>query len=194
MEITMNDTLLYFSRHNVWATKTLLGSCRTLSPAQLTRPGDAAYGSIIQTLNHVVTSDGAFLSSLGGPQASWVAETERELAKYPEPWSNEDAREPIVGLDVGLDELAVRVDEAERLWDAFFAAEEFDPERESVLDLGTYECRTGIVMAQVFHHGSVHREQVCAMLTRLGIEPPDLQPWALADATGLSRFVGGRTS
>jgi uncharacterized damage-inducible protein DinB len=190
METTMNETLLYFSRHNVWANKTLLDACTTLSPAQLTRPADAAFGSIIETLNHVVNSDGAFLSSLGGRPATWVAETERELAKYPESWKNEDARVTIVGLD----ELAVRIDEAERLWDAFFATEEFDAERVSVLDLGTYECRSGIVMAQVFHHGSVHREQVCAMLTGLGVEPPDLQPWALADATGLSRFVGGRTS
>lgn len=77
---------------------------------------------------------------------------------------------------------------------AFFATEEFDAERVSVLDRGTYECPAGIVMAQVFHHGSVHREQICAMLTGLGIEPPDVQPWGFADATGMSRFLGGRMS
>jgi hypothetical protein len=32
------------------------------------------------------------------------------------------------------------------------------------------------------------------MLTALDIEPPDLQPWAFADTTGTSRFIGGRTS
>jgi uncharacterized damage-inducible protein DinB len=49
-------------------------------------------------------------------------------------------------------------------------------------------------MAEVFHHGSIHREQICAMLTGLGIEPPDIQPWGFADSTGLSRFLGGRTN
>ena len=51
-----------------------------------------------------------------------------------------------------------------------------------------------IVMAEVFHHGSVHREQICATLTALGIEPPDIQPFGFADATGISRFLGDRTS
>jgi uncharacterized damage-inducible protein DinB len=186
----MNETLLYFSRHNAWASRTLLEVCRTLTPEQLTAPASAAFGSIIETFNHIVTSDGSYLWSLGGPRTSWVAAAEQELEKYPEPWSNPEARVPLVDLD----ELALRIDEAERLWESFFASEEFDAERVSILDLGTYACPAGIVMAEVFHHGSVHREQICAMLTGLGIEPPDIQPWGFADATGISRFIGGRTS
>lgn len=186
----MNDTLRYFARHNVWASRTLLEACRALTPEQLTASAPAAFGSILETFNHVVTSDGSFLWSLGGPLTPWVEAAHRELEKYPEPWINEDARVPVVGLD----ELALRIDETERLWDAFFAEKEFDGERVSVLDLGTYECPAWIVMTQVFHHGSVHREQISAMLTGLGIEPPDIQPWGFADATGLSRFVGGRTT
>ena len=186
----MNESLLYLSRHNVWATKTILDACRTLTQEQLTTPANATYGSIIETFNHLVASDGGYLRSLGGPKTTWVEARERELEKYPEHWSNEDAREQVFGLD----ELALRIGETERLWDSFFAAEEFDSQRVSILDLGTYECPAGIVMAQVFHHGSLHREQICAMLTALGIEPPDIQPWGFADATGLSRFIGGRTS
>ena len=185
----MNENLLYFSRHNVWATKTLLDVCRTLPPEQLTAPAVAAYGTILETLNHLVTSDAAFLWSLGGPQTTWVAEAQAQAAEYPEPW-NDGPLEP----SAGLDELARRVDEAEGLWDTFLATTAFDAERVCVLDLGTYECPAGIVMAEVFHHGSIHREQICAMLTGLGIEPPDIQPWGFADATGLSRFVGGRTN
>lgn len=186
----MNEILRYLSRHNVWASKALLDVCRTLTPEQLNAPATATYGSIIETFNHLVTSDGGYLSSLGGLLTPWVAAADRELEKYPEPWSNDEAREHVVNLD----ELALRIDEIERLWDSFFANEEFDPERVSILDLGTYECPAGIVMAQVFHHGSVHREQICAMLTGLGIEPPDVQPWGFADATGISKFLGDRTS
>ena len=187
----MNESLHYLSRHNVWATKTILDVCRTLSPDQLIAPARATYGSIIETLNHLVTSDAGYLWSLGGPQTTWVAAAEREWEEHREPWtSTSGEREQIADLD----ELALRIDETERLWDSFFASEEFDAERVSVLDVGTYECPAGIVMAQVFHHGSIHREQICAMLTGLGIEPPDVQPWGFADATGISRFLGGRTS
>jgi len=35
----------------------------------------------------------------------------------------------------------------------------------------------------------VHREQICSILTALGLEPPDLQVWAYAEATGHSREV-----
>jgi uncharacterized damage-inducible protein DinB len=184
----VNDTLRYLWRHNVWASRTLLDLCRTLSPEQLSAPGVASYGSIIETFRHIVMSDAGYLRSLGGAQTSWLADYQRALDEVPEPW-HEGPME-----DGDLDELARRIDETERLWHAFFADAEFDAKRVSVLDSGTYECPAGIVMAQVFHHGSVHREQICATLTALGVEPPDIQPWAFADGTGISRFLGGRTS
>ena len=186
----MNETLRFLLRHNVWATKMLLDLCRSLTTEQLTAPATASYGSILETFTHLITSDGGYLSSLGGPMTTWVGARQQELEKFEEPWIDDEAREHVVDLD----ELARRVDEAEGLWDSFLGSEEFDPERVCVLDLGTYECPAGIVMAQAFHHGTLHREQICAMLTVLGIEPPDIQPWGFADDTGLSRFVGGRTS
>ncbi len=185
----MNESLLYFARHNAWASKTLLTVCGTLTADQLTAPAVATYGTIIETFNHLVAAEGAFLRCLGGPPTPWVLAAERELETYPEPWSNDEARESVVGLD----ELVKRVDELEQLWRSFFAVE-FDTERICVLDLGTYECPAGIVMAEVFHHASIHREQICAALTGLGIEVPDIQPWGFADDMGISRFVGGRTS
>jgi uncharacterized damage-inducible protein DinB len=200
METTMNETLLYLSRHNVWATKTLLGACRELSPAQLSAPGTATYGSIIETFNHLVMADGEYLSSLGGAETSWVATSrERSSTDGLERWSddlgNDEATRRFLAEYHGadLDELGERVEETGRLWESFLAFASFDADRVTVLDDGTYECPAGIVMAQVFHHGTLHREQICAMLTALAIEPPDLQPWAFADATCLSRFLGGRT-
>jgi hypothetical protein len=46
-----------------------------------------------------------------------------------------------------------------------------------------------VVLVQALHHVSAHGEQVCACLAALGVEPPDLQPWARADATGRSRWL-----
>src|SRR5438552_1008129 len=180
----MNETLLYLLRHNVWATNELLDVCRGLSPEQLNAPGSATYGSIIETFDHLVDADGGYLSCLGGPQTPWGAARPEGF------WKSERLRVD----DADLDELARRAEETGRLWASFFESEEFDPDRVCLLDDGTYECPAWIVIAEVFHHGSIHREQICAMLTGLGIEPPDVQPWGLADKTGLSRFLHGRTS
>ena len=43
----------------------------------------------------------------------------------------------------------------------------------------------GIRLAQVIHHGTDHRSQVCTALTNLGIAPPDIDAWDFA-------FVDGR--
>jgi len=51
---------------------------------------------------------------------------------------------------------------------------------------GTYSF---VPIAQALHHGNVHREQICSVLTTLGLEPPDLQVWAYAEATGHAREV-----
>ena len=56
--------------------------------------------------------------------------------------------------------------------------------------LDRYAERQGsLVVIQALHHASVHGEQVCKGLEGLGVEAPDLQPWAYADATGRSRWL-----
>ncbi|WP_255455587.1 DinB family protein [Microlunatus sp. Gsoil 973] len=59
-------------------------------------------------------------------------------------------------------------------------AEPFDPERVVIVDDGTEGVRAGVVLAQAINHANHHREQVCAILTGLGIQPPDIQAWAYA--------------
>jgi uncharacterized damage-inducible protein DinB len=86
----VNESLLYFARHNAWASKALLDVCRTLTPDQLTAPAAATSGTIIATFDHLVTAEGGFLHSLGGPQTPWMAAAERELEKHPEPWRDWD--------------------------------------------------------------------------------------------------------
>ena len=44
--------------------------------------------------------------------------------------------------------------------------------------------RAGVIVAGASPHGNAHREQICAILTSQGVEPPDIQPWEYAWATG----------
>src|SRR5688572_27103483 len=105
----MNESLRYFALHNAWASKALLDVCRTLTPEQLNAPAAAAYGTIIETFNHLVTAEGGYLHSLGGPMTPWVSAAQQELEKHPEHWHNAEALEPVVDLD----DLADRIDELE---------------------------------------------------------------------------------
>ncbi|WP_336245617.1 hypothetical protein [Nonomuraea sp. SYSU D8015] len=66
-------------------------------------------------------------------------------------------------------------------------AKPIDVERVIVVDSGLREVRAGIFVAQALNHANHHREQVCAILTGLGIQPPDLQAWDYAWATGRIR-------
>ena len=38
----------------------------------------------------------------------------------------------------------------------------------------------GIRLAQVVHHGTDHRSQVCTALTNLGVTPPEIDAWDFA--------------
>ena len=47
----------------------------------------------------------------------------------------------------------------------------------------------GLRLAQVVHHGTDHRSQVCTALTSFGITPPEIDLWAYGEATGRTRDV-----
>ena len=74
------------------------------------------------------------------------------------------------------------------LWETYLESGD-DAERLVMLDEGTFECRAGVIVAHALHHGDLHREQICSILRRIGLEPPDLQPWEYAVDKGRARFV-----
>jgi uncharacterized damage-inducible protein DinB len=157
----VNDGLLEAFHHNSWATRQLLAFCRGLSEEQLAASATGTYGSIPATFNHLVISDGRYLRRLAGGGPAWVDRQD----------------------DAALDELAAWAEEAGQLWERLLS-EPVDAERVFVVGDGALEVRGGVIVAQALHHGNAHREQICAILTSLGIEPPDIQPWEYAWATG----------
>lgn len=158
----MNKALLEAFRHNGWATKQLLASCRGLSEDHLSSPAIGSFGGILATFNHLVLADGRYLLRLAGSGPAWAVDRD-------------------VGAD--LDRLAERVEEMEQLWQRFLS-EPVDAERVIIVDEGARGVRAGVILTQALHHGSAHREQICAILTGFGMQPPDVQAWAYAEATG----------
>ncbi len=167
----VNATLKEAFRHHAWATRELIAFCARLATEQLSDPRPsplaADHGSILETLDHIVCTDGRYLAALTGPRPQWANEC---------------------GLSAALGELVQWVDEAEAQWMEFLSLPD-DAARKVYLDDGTYETSAAVVTAQALHHGSAHREQICAILREFGLDPPDLQPWDFADATGRSRWI-----
>lgn len=164
----MDGLLLEAFRHNTWATKQLLSFCRGLTPDQLRATPPGTYGTIIDVLNHIIYSNAGYLPRIKVTRPEWL----------------NDERTLVTDFDV----LEARVDETARLWEVYLA-DPVDPHQLLSLNHGAYEAESFVPIAQALHHGNAHREQICAIITALGMQPPDLQVWTYAEATGHAREV-----
>jgi uncharacterized damage-inducible protein DinB len=155
--------------HHIWATETLIDACGNLPPEALSTPAPGTYGSILDTLRHLVGSDCFYLTFFhdGLPRVE------------------EDA-------ELGLDELRSVITANGKDWMELLARG-LDGESDTVEqgDGWTFHAPTGFRLAQVVHHGSDHRSQVCTALTSLGVEPPVIDLWAYGEATGRTRAEEG---
>jgi uncharacterized damage-inducible protein DinB len=142
--------------HHVWASLRVLDACLKLSEEQLQTAVPGTYGSILDTARHLVGADRSYLSLLSERQLPEVEEEQLGLA---------DLRRVMV--------------ENEPVWEALVARAP-DPDREVVRqrdDGSRTYAPMGIRLAQVIHHGTDHRSQICTALTTLGIEPPAIDVW-----------------
>lgn len=169
----MNDGLIDAFRHNTWATRELLGVCGHLDSRQLDATAEGTFGSIIDTLWHLIAAESGYAARLTGEMPSFDA----------------DADEPpsVEQMEADIDELAGR-------WERFLS-KPFDAERVFHITWDTpdetYDVPAGVVLAQALHHGTDHRSQICTDLTVIGIEPPELGVWEYAAATGRAHPTEG---
>jgi uncharacterized damage-inducible protein DinB len=93
--------------------------------------------------------------------------------------------------DAGLAQLRAAMTSNGPLW-LELVASALDPDTD-VVEIGDtgweFHAPIGIRLAQVVHHGTDHRSQVCTALTSLGVTPPAVDVWDFADVTGRSRSV-----
>jgi uncharacterized damage-inducible protein DinB len=162
----MKEILLEAFRHHAWANKQLLAACRRLPAEQLTLPGTATGTDrgILAIFNHLIRSDRGYVARCGD-RPDWAE-------------NGEDTAD--------LDELQRRADENAEIWERFLS-QPLEATKLIILDQGAFEAEQSVLVVQALHHGNAHREQICAILTGLGIEPPDIQAWAYALATGHAR-------
>jgi uncharacterized damage-inducible protein DinB len=149
--------------HHVWATLRLVDACLPLSPERLGRSVPGTYGSILETMRHLVGADASYLFALTG------------------------GRVPVIDEDqMDLRELRAAMEGNGATWSSLLA-QDLDPDSVVVRhrdDGSESHVPMGIRLAQALHHGTDHRSQICTALTMLGVEPPAIDVWDFADQDG----------
>jgi len=149
--------------HHVWATIRVLDACIVLSPEQLDATVPGTYGSILETMRHLVGSDSWYLFRLSDERTTLIDEDRMDLPEL---------REAMEGHGAAWSQIL---------------AENPDPQ---ALVIGRKDDGSevywpkSIRLAQVLHHGTDHRSQICTVLTTLGVEPPAIDVWDFGEQTG----------
>lgn len=156
--------------HHVWATLRLIDACLALSDAQLATVVPGTYGSILQTMRHLVGADAFDVYVLTG------------------------GRTPLIDAErIGLSDLRAAMESNGAAWSRLLA-EDLDPDavvRE--VDPGDgyqRDAPLGARLAMALHHGTDHRSQVCTALTALGVQPPRIDGFDfwLADGRVVEKY------
>ena len=141
-------------------------ACSSLTPKQLAFSSGGTFGSIAQTLTHLVSSEGWYL---------WLAHDRpgpfRGVRKFPGVTA---LRERAATTGDGLITAASHVRDRDIL---------------VVKDRGWIErIHKSIILTQALHHGNDHRTHVCTILGDHRLSVPDMDVWAYGRSSGRSRL------
>lgn len=163
----MNEALVELVQHKTWATLLLIESCSGLQEEALDATTPGTYGTIRDTLQHLVGADESYLATATGVRPAHPLPTE----------------------PVSLATLADLTRQLGPRWDAIAR----DPEIAS-RDVTTgdgWRTPAAIPIAQAIHHAECHRGHVLSVLGAHRIEIPgldigeDLDVWHHGIAVGL---------
>jgi uncharacterized damage-inducible protein DinB len=161
----MPDLIADFYRQNEWANLTLIEFCKGLTDEQLDATAEGTYGSIRDTLRHIVAAECGYAVRLG------AAEVERIDPEAPWP---------------GLDALAARARQSAAALTRLAQEATDDPITVGPPD-DPWEVEPAVILTQMFHHSTEHRTQINTILTTLGLEAQELSAWEWGAADGRMR-------
>jgi uncharacterized damage-inducible protein DinB len=150
-----------FLDYNRWANLRLLDACLSLTPSQLASDSPGTYGTIYDTLVHLIKAEASYYRRLSGiqlnPSFSWedlpsVAEIKTFAEQVDSAW-------------VEIAEQMRLTDVIKRDWQ--------DPDWEGQPHL--YKAIS--LLIQVINHGVEHRTNITTIMAQQAIQHPDLDGW-----------------
>ena len=153
------------AQNNAWSNKRLLASCAALPDAELSAHRPSFFGTILATLNHILTVDWYYLDAL--------TEGGRGRSVYPDadPYDSVTA---LAGAQADNDAKLIAF--CDTLGD-----DDLTRTVATVRDDGTvWQEEIGDLLLHLFQHQIHHRGQVHGMLSATSVAPPQLDEFFLA--------------
>jgi uncharacterized damage-inducible protein DinB len=149
--------------HHIWASLRVIDACLALTPAQLETTVPGTFGSILDTVRHLVGADRSYLELLSGGAVERIDEEAMDLPALRAVMAeNGPVWTQVVSQPLDADQVLTR----------------------HRADGSSTSAPLGIRLAQVIHHGTDHRSQIATALTPLGVTPPEIDVWDYAAADG----------
>ena len=174
LEREVMNALLELFRHKTWATLRLIELCQSLAAEDLGATIPGTFGTIRETLRHLVDSEEGYFSILTRERFR----TRDEAAAFVRP-------ERVPDGAVMLDELAERIRRLGPRWEDL--AQDTDLPGREVTTTDGWRIPEAVAMAQAIHHADDHRSHVLSSLGARGVVLPDLAVWGYAEAAGSCR-------
>lgn len=156
MDASSQPVIVEFIRYNNWANQQVLEACQGLSQEQLAAAEPGAYGTIRETLEHIVRGEARYAELLT-----------RDFPAPPFAWDEKPSLAKIAtyATQVG-DALLAAV---QRVGPADTVYEESDGQRVQYQALA--------IMIQVVNHGVEHRTNITTILNQGLLNPPEVDGW-----------------
>ncbi|MEO6397001.1 MAG: DinB family protein [Tepidiformaceae bacterium] len=155
----MHTYLQRLIEYNNWANRELIERLGALPPETLDATAPGVYGSLRETLLHLLTSELSYHRRLTARPPADVATAEFADIAFLRQLAAQSAAE----LTAVADSL---------------------PDPGSFIQLSDGKRSAATMLTQLFMHGCEHRTHVGTILCAHGIEPPDLDSWAFGILLG----------
>jgi uncharacterized damage-inducible protein DinB len=163
------NPLLKIYEQNTWANLKLMDACEGLGEMQLDTVEDKGfYGSIRDTLQHIVGAEERYVFRLSGEKPT------NDFLKEDMPFPGfEELRDRAKAMGERFASIVPGVSDSETFNTEFGGTK--------------FEIDKFVVVVQAINHGTEHRAQIKTLMTQLGVQPPELDGWTFAGETGAMR-------
>lgn len=157
MENQPESTLVELIRHNNWANAQVIAACQALDADQLAAAAPGAYGTIRDTLEHIIRAEADYVGRITGDR--------------PQPPFEWRAEAPLADLAAFADQVAgALLDTVQRV-----APTQLVHEEEDGLFID-YQAR--LLFMQAINHGIEHRTNITTILSGLGLPTLEVDGWS----------------
>ena|SRR5947209_6709233 len=155
----MISAIVEFIHYNNWANRQVLAACQALSEEQLAASAPGAFGTVRDTLAHIIRAEASYAGRLTGtrPQPSFSWEDKPSLAEM-----------ALFASQVG-----------DALLDAVSRGQPTDlvPLRpQSEAEATRFQAVA--LWIQIVNHGVEHRTNITTILTQQGLSAPEVDGWS----------------